>query len=386
MGDFSEMNKKVAIIGPYHFEYPTHKDTAFEVIPNMYRSIDAGVSDVYLITGNQVTPMVGEMVHALPKLKLLEIAESIGQPLKYLRYIMNACKKIKKNKIGVITALYGATSFGFDAALIGFFSRTPVLIMAGNREIYTHRIIGLYEGIKGKIRLLADWFREFVALNLSTIVINFAPGLHRAQELSHRTLNKSKIVFCPKGVDTEAYMPRKNKFQEESDVFTVAYVGRKSAEKGYHFVIEAAELLKDLPLQYIFAGNFDPGKKGNVKFVGYIDPRELKHFYNSIDAVVLPSFTEGFPRVIGNAMASGKPCIISRHLFDGYFTDKENVIFCETNAEDVARKILLLYENPELAREIGLNAREFIVNNLDKKKWWPVYRSLLLGLSAKKVS
>ena len=52
---------------------------------------------------------------------------------------------------------------------------------------------------------------------------------------------------------------------------------------------------------------------GRVRFVGWVAGTErLAAFYNTADCLVLPSLREGFPTVVGEAMACGAPVLASR--------------------------------------------------------------------------
>ena len=49
--------------------------------------------------------------------------------------------------------------------------------------------------------------------------------------------------------------------------------------------------------------------------MGSLPFSEMPRFYNKADLIVLPSFTEGFPNVILEAYACGKPALVAKEAF-----------------------------------------------------------------------
>lgn len=100
----------------------------------------------------------------------------------------------------------------------------------------------------------------------------------------------------------------------------VQYNGRK----GYNEIIEAMRILKDrnLNVRVDFAGpdyhngillltNLAKklGVEDRVKFIGGVNRLQLSNYLEASDIYVMPTWAEGLPRVIIEAMAKGLPCI-----------------------------------------------------------------------------
>ena len=92
----------------------------------------------------------------------------------------------------------------------------------------------------------------------------------------------------------------------------------------------------------------------------------------------MPSYTEGLPNALLEAMSSGNVCIAPRHIYKGYLKDKENVIMCSLDPKDIADKILILVNNPKLRKKIEKNARKFVEDNLKLEDMGKLYRDILL--------
>ena len=164
---------------------------------------------------------------------------------------------------------------------------------------------------------------------------------------------------------------------------TIGVVGMFEIRKGHIVLLEAVKELKDkniLDLNVFFVGD-GPTKQmlqnkikeleleNNVKILPFTS--EPQHFYESIDALVLPSlYKEGLPNVILEAMAMGKPCIASRlaGTSEVVKNGKTGFLVEPGNSAELAYAIKkLLYSDSKLTR-MSTNAKSSVLNNFDRKK------------------
>lgn len=101
----------------------------------------------------------------------------------------------------------------------------------------------------------------------------------------------------------------------------IGFAGRYHTAKGYPYLFETMGLLKDKNIIFKIAGSGasleNPEVKAlfeqyqlNAEKVHLLDQiSDMPAFYQSIDAFLMTSITEGFPNVLVEAMASGLPCI-----------------------------------------------------------------------------
>lgn len=122
------------------------------------------------------------------------------------------------------------------------------------------------------------------------------------------------------GIDLSAFAFRRPHLQ--NSIITVLAVGRLSSEKGFDLLIDALAILKEegAPQRLILVGDgplrtslMHKAEKACVaelvEFTGQLDPSEVRAYLSRADLFCLPSFSEGLPISIMEAMAVGVPVV-----------------------------------------------------------------------------
>jgi glycosyltransferase involved in cell wall biosynthesis len=151
-----------------------------------------------------------------------------------------------------------------------------------------------------------------------------------------------KIFVAPLGVDLQRFRTTPAPIEDRSFTYLLmAHVsGTTGILKGLPYLLQAwSELnFKDSKLQV--CGEMGPeakklikeysGKLKNVEFTGHVSNPEA--YYQKSTVVVLPSVAEGLPRVVLEAMASGRPIIttpilkpVIREGIDGFYVPMRDV-------------------------------------------------------------
>ena len=196
----------------------------------------------------------------------------------------------------------------------------------------------------------------------------------------------NKVVDMPNGVDTTVFCPREKKQAlidqyGLTDETVVLFVGNLQPFKGLNILIDAMAMMKDRRIVLIIVGGgyceaeyrkqvIDKGLQNTIIFAGPQAPdKDLPHYYNLCDFLVLPStYSESFGLVVLEAMASGKPAIVSslpgpsQLIEDG----TDGLIAKVGDVEDLKNKVEYLSNNGPLRRDMGQAARGKIM----KKYGW----------------
>jgi glycosyltransferase involved in cell wall biosynthesis len=162
----------------------------------------------------------------------------------------------------------------------------------------------------------------------------------------------------------------------ETGVFRIGYIGRLSAGKGFHELLEALFILKHrgIYVEVLVAGNFVDNAyreritamiqgedwQHAVHFLGYRD--DLTPLYDSIDILVVPSVNEPFGRVVIESMIKGVPCLAANaggipEIIDPGMT---GFLYPPGYPEALADELASLMETPWKLDAVRENARRMV--------------------------
>ena len=190
----------------------------------------------------------------------------------------------------------------------------------------------------------------------------------------HYRLDKEITVINP-GMDTEYFTPGRN---ADKDNTYILYTGRLETRKGLVDLVESAKYVcQRYPgIKFVLSGKGtiegylkrlvnNLGLEGNFHFVGYVDRDALLEYYQNAAIYVLPSYYEGLPATLLEAMSCGIPPVAtavegtSEVIIDG----ETGLLVPPRNAEKLAEAMLKLLDDEEARKQIGLKAREHVKNN-----------------------
>jgi len=167
-----------------------------------------------------------------------------------------------------------------------------------------------------------------------------------------------------------------NDFLEEKDIRFdnyILFVGRANRVKGIKYLTEAFSLIeKDFPdFKLVLVGDGLPE--------GKLSLAETKNKMKNCYCLVLPSITEGLPRVIMEAMALGKPVVASRvgGIPDLIQDGQNGFLFEVGNSKELAEKLRILLNNKTLAVEMGKKGQELIQSKFSNEKYISNYLQMI---------
>lgn len=201
-------------------------------------------------------------------------------------------------------------------------------------------------------RVISQEQREYVECDIITVPSTFVYKSFISQGISEKKLRRISY-----GVELELFRPIK----KQDEVFRVICVAEVSVRKGLLYMLQALEPLRR-EIEVWIIGTVTTAIKpllsryeDRVRFFGPVPRSDLYEYYSQGSVFVLPSVEEGLALVQAQAMACGLPVIATANTgAEDLFTDGiEGFIVPIRSPEAIREKVLHLYENAELRREMG---------------------------------
>lgn len=260
---------------------------------------------------------------------------------------------------------------GLIAMIASWLCRVPVRI-----HTFTGLVWPTAKGIQRRILMATDW----LTCACATHVIPEGEGV-KADLLNHHITSKPIKVLGygnVRGVDMEYFKPEP---RNTEDVFTFVFIGRIVKDKGINELVAAFKRVneKHKHVRLVLVGpkedNLDPilpetaaeiHSNNAITEVG--SQKDVRPFYQNADALVFPSYREGFPNVVLEAGAMGLPSIVtdingSREII---VESKNGTIIPPHDEQALYEAMLNWVENPQEVASMAANARKMISERFEK--------------------
>ena len=183
-----------------------------------------------------------------------------------------------------------------------------------------------------------------------------------------------QISLIPNGIDiSDAPAPA-----PKNQVYTIGYCGRLRTVKGVHVLLDAfaqcKAMLGDAPMKLLIAGSGTAeselreqaaqlGIASEIDFLGMLE--DVTGFYEQLDLYVQPSFAEGLPNSVIEAMHAGK-AVVASDIGGNRDLVTENVtghLFEAGDSNALAELLLQCVQQRDVVIDMGLNGRSVINEN-----------------------
>ncbi|MCK4527244.1 glycosyltransferase family 4 protein, partial [candidate division WOR-3 bacterium] len=317
-------------------------------------------NDIYLITDN----VRYDLFKKNKKIHIYGIQYKMGTSAftKFIRYtylqLRISYKLIKITKNVDMWIFLGTNLLALPILTVKLLRKNVVLALLGS---YT-----LMAKFSNTDFYMPEKILEKITYTLSNRIILHSPNLIKEWDLEKY---RNKICIAHEHfLDFDKFKIKK-KFNERDNL--IGYIGRLSEEKGvFNFVKAIPEILKEGgEVKFLVGGDGQLRDKieeyldvaslnDKVKLTGWIPDEEFSTYLNELKLFVLPSYTEGLPHTLLEAMACGTPVLATPvGAIPDVIKDGETGFIMENNSpECIAKNIVRALAHPNI-NEITKNAR-----------------------------
>jgi len=256
------------------------------------------------------------------------------------------------------------------------------VIVALLKPLMRWRIAIIYDGSSPNTDFRDSGFRTFVRRILVRFADAFVSNSNAGKKYLMEVLNvpEDKIFTRTYLVpDAGALLKRLDKTQPQNlqlkhPIFL--YVGRITARKGIKTLLEACAILKsqgyvDYSLLIVGKGEQREELEAFIKerdfeeqviWAGWVEYGNLGSYFQQADVFVFPTFEDVWGMVVPEAMVFGKPVLCSNGAAscELIVSGENGYIFEPSSAKELADKMQIFIDNPDLIESMGERSRQII--------------------------
>ena len=355
----------ILLLGPYHFKQPMWSVRAKAALPDLFDPLSR-VAELHWVTPiptleacssiNRMTKELNVYHHLLPpdfNLKSLHeksvILDELAATIK---------PQLIMNPFGVIAS-------GFDA----------VACAKRNNAISVLRVPG--DELSALRKMTDGQNQSALSVNKASFAIQNADQVMVMSESEQSRVSKDRLttdgVFIQiRGVDINHFHPLDNNERKENSPINVGFVGRLTKEKGTDILFEVMERLsseQNILFHIASPEEVDESirhKYKNLVWHGYVDHMNMPNFMQKLDVLILPSHMEGRSQTMMEAMASGLPVLMQKHIHPDCLP---GMIHCDDKAETFSKAINELASDRKKLSSHSMQARQSALKYFDKDVW-----------------
>ncbi len=277
-------------------------------------------------------------------------------------------KIVKKYKIDIIHA-HSVIPTGLVGVIVAKIMGFPLFITTHGMDINNFDAKSIYG--------------HLISFSLNHCDRAIAVSDDLAETMKSLGINKDKIIILRNAVDTERFKSFKNtkfrhKYGVKENEILILFVGYLDTFKGIFELIdtfyEINKKNKNVKLMMVGTGPKKDelkkkishlGLRSYVMLTGAVSNTEIHSYYQMADVFVLPSYTEGFPLSVLEAMACGIPVVASNvgGIHEIVKNGLSGFLVYPKKREELTEKLNLIIDNEDLRKKFVNNSYELINNN-----------------------
>ncbi len=325
-----------------------------------------------------LTPSLGPLTESLMQegipIHILGLTRSF-----YVHQSFRLARLLKKRQIDLV---HTHTSLNPEilCRIACFLARVPIICHQHDPTDYYHP------------NLLIAWYQRWLDRLTSHFVARFiAVSKYRCNAMVRgRGYRRDQVHLIYNGIDIGRFASRNGRESVRQewalgvDETAIGLIGRLEPSKGQETLIEAIPLVRNqFPRTrfFLIGGDHRLGQPSLLRYQRLIQKlglekvcfflgfcHDVERMLRGLDLVVLPSWWEGHPLALLEAMAAGKPVIASSvgGVPEIVSHKKTGLLIPSQNPQALSKAICELLGRPKWARELASNAYEEVSKRFDQ--------------------
>ena len=247
-----------------------------------------------------------------------------------------------------------------------------------HHKILIHIHGGKYLFEKNKPLLIDKILKSLFNLKNPIIVLS-----NEEKEVIQKGYRCKEVFVMPNVVDlteTSSFSRKNQKIKKRIDIL---FIGRITEEKGIESIIDACKILQDEGINFMLhvAGKEQGDKhylsqmstvlSNSFKYEGVVYGKTKSELFKQCDIFLLPSFYEGLPMSLLEAMSFAEvPIVTQVGSINTVVKDKYNGFFVNVkDGQSIAKVVKMLISDPAFMKELSDNAQSTIFEKYNPSKY-----------------
>jgi glycosyltransferase involved in cell wall biosynthesis len=282
------------------------------------------------------------------KVPAAALLERLHVPVPILFFNKSVIRAIRNADIVHVHDMLYPSSF-LGAILAKIYKKRVILTQHIPHVRYSNKIINVIEKF------------AFYTIGLVTLLASDAAIVLNTSVHKWIKQYKNEVHHLPNGVDFKLFhrpteqekQAIRERYNIPLDKFIVLFVGRFVPKKGFDILYNAKD--PSYLLVFVGGGIIPEHIKSDhcVRIIGPLPQEDLAMIYKASDVFILPSYGEGFPLSIQEAMATGLPIITSKQNNLDQTLDSPFITYIDRTETDIKSAIKKIQSNRTLRKDMG---------------------------------
>ncbi len=261
---------------------------------------------------------------------------------------INRAQKINLNSIKTFSNIF---SYIFEVMKSSKSDNSQFLLISLSPYTFVASIFLRFLGIKPYLYLRSDGYDEYKIIlgSIGKFIYHLMFVLNSKISIliscrKYILKGKKGYIISPSQLDQSWH---RNYVNPKIDRINLIYVGRIKKEKGIYSLLS---LIKDQPkinLTIVGASEEDNkiAKQKNINVINIIkDKMKLINLYDENNIMILPSYTEGYPMVILEALSRLRPVIVFKEI-EHVVENRQGIFVSNRDQQSLIEKINFIIDN-----------------------------------------